>query len=108
MYSIIPIQAVPNQTFSSKIPVDGFNIELSFILSYNELAKYWIVSVIDSNGNTLITSLPVIPAQNILEQYRYMKIGSAYVVPRQTVVDEWPTDKTLDANWYLVWGDTDG
>ncbi|MDQ0202472.1 phage baseplate plug family protein [Pectinatus haikarae] len=108
MYSIIPLQAVPNQTFSSKIPVDKQNITLSFTLNYNELANYWVVSITDSNGTMLITSLPIIPAQNILEQFKYMNIGSAYVVPRQTISEEWPTENTLDSDWYLVWSDTDG
>lgn len=108
MQSIIPIQAVPNMSFSSVIPVDSNNITLIFTLTYNELAKYWVVSIAKSDGTTLIRSLPVIPAQNILEQYKYMQIGSAYIVPRQTVKEQWPSMDTLATDWYLVWSDTDG
>lgn len=108
MLSIVPITAMPNYTFSSKIPVDGQNIVLGFELQYNELAGYWIVTIRDEHGNDLIAGMPVMPAQNILEQYGYLQIGSAYIVPVQTVVEQWPSRYTLGAQWYLIWGDTDG
>ncbi len=108
MYSIVPLQNIPNTTFSSKIPVDGKNISLTFHLTYNELAKYWLVDVSNSEGKMLISALPVIPAQNILEQYQYLRIGSAYILPRDSVQEQWPTAETLATDWYLVWSDTDG
>lgn len=107
MFSIIPIAATPNYTFSSKVPVDGQNIVLGFELRYNELAGYWIVTIRNERSD-LIAGLPVLPAQNILEQYEYLQIGSAYIVPAQTVAEQWPSRYTLGAQWYLVWGDTDG
>lgn len=107
MYSIIPIQAVPNRTFSSIISVDRGNLTLTFTLRYNELAKYWLIDII-KDSKTLISNLPVIPAENILEQYKYMQIGSAYILPRQIVKEQWPSYNSLASDWYLIWGDTDG
>lgn len=108
MLSIVPIKAVPNYRFSSKIAVDNKNVTLGFELQYNELAGYWIVKISDINGQALISGLAVVPAQNILEQYEYLGIGSAYILPAQTVKEQWPSRYTLGDNWYLVWGDTDG
>lgn len=108
MLSIIPITPTPNHKFTSKIPVDGQNIVLGFELQYNELACYWIVAIRDEKGSSLIAGLPVLPAQNILEQYEYLQIGSAYIVPAQTVAEQWPSQYTLGTQWYLIWGDTDG
>lgn len=108
MYSIVPISDIPNNTFSSKIPVDGKNLTLTFRVTYNELAKYWLIDINDTNGNVLIRGLPVIPAQNILEPYQYMQIGSAYILPRTKVKEQWPTAGTLSSDWYLVWSDTYG
>lgn len=107
MYSIIPVQAIPNRTFSSVIAVDGSNLTLVFTLHYNELAKYWLVDIAQ-NGTILISNLPVIPAENILEQYKYLQIGSAYILPRQVVKEQWPTYDSLASDWYLIWGDSDG
>jgi len=106
MYSAIPLVAVPNYSFSSTIPVDGANITLLFRITYNELAKYWLIDISDDEGNMLISALPLVPAQNILEQFAYMGIGSAYVLPRTQVKEQWPSAETLTADWYLIWSDT--
>lgn len=108
MQSIIPIQPIPNQTFSCKIPVDTQNITLIFKAMYNELANYWVVDISDNTGKNLIAGLPIVPAQNILEQFSYLKIGSAYIVPRQQLKEQWPSYSTLNSDWYLVWSDTNG
>lgn len=108
MYSIVPIQNIPNNRFSSKIPVDGQNLTLIFYVTYNELAKYWLIDISNADGTMLLSGLPVVPAQNILEQYQYMQIGSAYILPRSKVKEQWPSADTLSTDWYLIWSDTDG
>lgn len=107
MLSIIPINPIPNQTFSCKIPIDNKNITLTFLVTYNEIAKYWVISI-SSNDAMLIRNLPIMPAQNLLEQFIYMQIGSAYIVPKHTVNEQYPTYETLNTDWYLVWSDTNG
>lgn len=107
MLSIVPIQAIPNYKFTSKIPVDGQNLILQFELQYNELQGYWLVNISNYNGKSLISCLPLLPAENILEQHRYLNIGSAYIVPVQTTNEQWPTRYTLGTEWHLIWDDTD-
>lgn len=106
MLSIIPIKSIPNYKFSTKIPIDGSNIILQFELQYNELGDCWLVTVADNNSETLISCLPVVPSQNILEQYAHLQVGSAYIFPAQTVQEQWPTRHTFGVEWYLIWDDT--
>lgn len=107
MYSRIPVTSQPNNTFSCKVPVDGFNITLIFTISFNEVAGYWSISVNDNNGREYIHNAPLVPGDNILEQYEYMGIGSAYVVPSEQTNEEWPNDSNLGSTWQLIWGGTD-
>jgi len=106
MYSIIPITAKPRNTFLCKIPVDSKNITLVFSTRYNEIAGYWNVSVSDGNGTELIHNLPMLPGQNILEQYSYLEIGASCVIPAHKMEDEWPNAGNLGTDWLLVWSDT--
>lgn len=108
MLSIIPINATPNSRFASKIYVDGQNMLLNFELRYNELAGYWTLNISNDKKEPLVYNLPLVPAQNLLEQYEHLQIGRAYLVPAQTATEEWPSRYTLGTEWYLVWGDTDG
>jgi hypothetical protein len=109
---IIPLTTEPNQTFNCTIPIDGENRRLSFELRYNTIAEYWSLTVIDGvTRDTLIASIPLMrgefPAANLLEQYSYMKIGSAVIVHHGKLPpDTNPNAENLDAEFYLVWGDT--
>lgn len=106
MYSIIPITSKPRNTFSCKIPVDEKNVTLVFTTRYNEIAGYWNVTVSDTNGLILINNLPMLPGQNILEQYSYLEIGSACIIPAHQMEDEYPNAENLGGDWLLVWSDT--
>lgn len=110
---VIPLTTQPNQSLLTTIPVDGKNLTLRIGLRYNEQARYWLMSVADGDtGKPLLDAVPVItgayPAANLLEQYQYLKIGSAVVVPvgPQAGAAE-PSDETLGSSFVLVWGDTD-
>lgn len=107
MTVIVPFKAIPNRRFSAKVPIDGSNVSLSFFLRYNELAKYWFVDIAKGK-QTVCVGVPLIPAQNILEQYAYLGIGSAYIVPKHESKEQWPTLSTLENDWQVIWSDTHG
>jgi hypothetical protein len=104
---VIPLTSNPNQTFTSTIPVDGKAIKLNFFLRYNTEAEYWVLDVYDSNNNSLIVSLNLVCGLNLLEQYSYLKIGSAYLVRIDNALSaDSPTEYNLGTQFVIVWGDT--
>jgi len=110
MMEQIQLSSLPNQTFQSTISVDGNNITLQFFVRYNSIAGYWTMRITDPLTNTiLIDSLPLVTgdglAQNLLAQYSYLKIGSAYLINIDNV-DPDPTSENLGVNFVLLWGDT--
>ena len=70
---------------------------------------FLIYKMIDiSKDDVLVLSgLPMVPAQNLLEQLGYLGIGSMRIIPRSDVQEQWPSQGTLSSEWYVVWGDTD-
>jgi hypothetical protein len=109
-YQLIPLTTSPNQTFQSTLAVDGKNITLELNLKYAEIAEYWIVKITNSDKVVLLDSVPLVPggypADNILEQYGYLGIGSAFIVKSSNVAADYPSDTTLGTDFLLVWGDT--
>ena len=109
---VIPLTTDPNQTFQCTIPIDGENRRLIFGLSYNSAAEYWTMSITDpEERKMLVDSLPVqvgeFPAANLLGQYVHLKIGSATIVRAGPASEHLnPSDKSLGADYFLVWGDT--
>lgn len=107
---IIPLTSQPNQSFSVTLQVDGAALTLNLVLAWSEMAGYWVMSIFDSNNNLLLDSLPLItgwyPAGNILAQYGYLKIGSAFVLNEGNSDSDYPGRADLGTNFVLLWGDT--
>ena len=68
------------------------------------------VGINDASGNALLTDVPllcgVFPAGNILGQFAYLAIGSAYIVNVSGVSQDSPDDTNLGTDFQLIWGDS--
>ncbi len=109
-FQVLPVDASPNQTFTSTLSIGGVNKRLSFGLSYNETGGYWVMRISDpASGAVLLDSLPLLPgedpAANLLGQYAYLGIGSLYLVNQSNTPADRPDDKNLGTAFVLVWGD---
>ena len=106
---IIPLDNSPNQKFTTTLNVDGNNLTLQLAISFSAMAGYWMMSILDAQGILLLSSIPLLtgqwPAANLLSQYAYLKIGSAYLVSNGAGVD-YPDSTTLGSAFKLVWSDT--
>jgi len=112
MNQVIPLTNAPNQNFRVTVTVDGANVTLGCRLRYSEMAGFWVLSISDANDNLLLDSVPLLtgvwPAANILGQYGYLRIGSAYVINAGNDTasqSDSPDDTNLGTGYVLVWGD---
>jgi hypothetical protein len=87
---MIPLTTSPNQSATLSLVVDGAPLTVNITISFNEMSGYWILSISDAANNLLVDSIPMItggyPAANLLEQQRYLGIGSWYVVNVSNIV----------------------
>ena len=107
---IIPLDSTPNQTFTTQVNVNGQNMSLKFDIRYNETAAYWVMTITDSpSGKILVDSLPMVtgvaPAGNLLGQYEYLGIGSAYLLNMTNSPMDYPDSTNLGTDFILAWGD---
>lgn len=90
--------------------MDGDPLILNLTIAYNEMAQYWVMSIDDEDGNSLLSNIPLLtgffPAANILGQYVYLQIGSAYVLDMSNSVPiDYPNASDLGSDFVLLWGD---
>lgn len=107
---VLALTNSPNQTVTVTLSVDGAPLTLQLTVSYNEIADYWVIAIADSNGNPIIGDVPLLtgnyPACNILKQYAYLDIGSAYVLNTTgKTLPDYPNSIDL-GDWEIVWGNT--
>lgn len=107
---VVPLDNSPNQTFAISLSVDGSILQLNLAISFAEMAGYWLMDISDVNGNLLLASIPLItgewPAANLLAQYAYLGIGSAYVINAGQAAIDYPDSVSLGTSFVLVWSDT--
>lgn len=109
---VIPVSNSPRQKFKVNIPIDGNNMFFEFEIVYNKKASYWMLTIRDGYtlkdiiANLNLTCTLGAENSNILNVYKYLRIGSAYVVPADDSVKNAPNDSQLGNKFYLVWGDT--
>jgi hypothetical protein len=109
-YKIIPLTTAPSQSIAITLPINGKNITLGLTVRYNSIANYWIMAISDNDGNLLLDSLPLVPgeypAADILGQYQYLDIGSAFIVNASNSGLDIPNDVSLGVDHFLLWGDS--
>ena len=105
---IIPLTSLNNQVFSAQLTVNGQALTLGLVLSYSPMAGYWQLAVSDVNGVQLLASVPLVtgryPAANLLAQYQYLNIGSAYLLNTGNAPADYPGQNNL-GQFSLLWGD---
>jgi hypothetical protein len=113
MSQILPLDSSPNQTFTSTLMIDGNNVTMRFELSFNEVAGYWVMNMINpTTGEYILASVPLLPSPmgtlwNILGQFAHLGLGSLYLVNVSNNDDATPSESNLGTDFVLVWGDTD-
>jgi len=109
-YKVIPLTSEPNQSLTVTIPIGSQNITLNLKISYNSAAGYWVMTVKDKSNNILVDGIPLLcgqyPAGDLLEQYQYLNIGSAFILNLGNSYLDSPDDTTLGTDFVLVWGDS--
>lgn len=105
---IVPLTSAPNQSFTAQLTVNGQPLTLNIALSFSEMAGYWQMAISDSNGNLLLASVALItgwwPSANLLAQYQYLQIGSAYLLNTGNATTDYPGPNNL-GQFSLLWGD---
>ena len=106
--SVVPLIPITNHSYTCVIPLSSDqNVEITFRLTYNEIGAFWFADITKAN-KLVLSGLPLIPAQDMLEQYQYLGIGHAALYPRSEISSQFPNYNTLNSEWVLLWGGNNG
>ncbi len=107
---LVPVTNAPNQSFAVSLNVDSRVLVVQLSVRFSEIAGYWVLTIRDRSGNALVDSVPMItgayPAANLLQQHRYLGIGSLFLVNASGVSSGWPDATNLGSDFVLLWSDS--
>lgn len=106
----IPLDTSPNQSFNITLDIDGQNTTLRLTIRFNELSGYWLMDIANEQKISILQGIPLVsgvyPADNLLGQYGYLNIGSAFLLRTNDDLTDIPNETNLGTSFVLVWGDT--
>lgn len=107
---IVQLSSQTTQQMTVQLDVDNAALTLNLVVYWSVMSGYWLLDVYSAVGTQLLSGVPMItgtyPAANILSQYVYLAIGSAYILNQSTGQVDYPGSDALGTSFVLLWGDT--
>ena len=98
----IPLQATP-QTLA--ITLAGVQYKLT--VRWNNINQSWVIDVADSNGNKILSGIPMVTGADLLEQFGYLDFGGELIVQTDNDPDAVPMFTNLGDTGHLYFVVTD-
>jgi len=92
----IPLQATPQ-----KLGVTLNSIDYQLTVVWNEQNQSWVMDIADSNGVALACGLPLVTANDLLEQLDYLGIGGQMLIQTDFATTDVPTFQNLGSAGHL-------
>ncbi len=107
---VVTLSPQPNQLVTVQLEVDGAALSLNLSIYWYYMAGCWLMDIYSAQGAQLLSGVPMItgsyPAANLLGQYAYLAIGSAYLLNQSGGASDYPSSSNLGTTFVLLWGDT--
>src|ERR1700735_4890188 len=96
---VIPLNSSPNQTAQVTVSINNSVQTFFLLLSYNEIAEYWVMQIFDNNQNPLLTDIPLVTGLDLLRQDQYLGIGSLFLLNVSTSGGTGPTSNPTEVDY---------
>lgn len=107
----VNLNKFPEQRAVFNLPLNGKSVPMAIRLSYNARGDLWHMDIENERtGEVILANVPLLcgadNTYNLLKQFEYLGIGSAYI---KKVVENTDTDSpdynTFLSQFVLMWGD---
>jgi hypothetical protein len=101
----------PNQSGELALQIDGTQKSYLYVLRFNEVADYWVLSLYNLQNVLILDSIPFVTgngiSNNVLRQFVYLSLGYAGVLNQSNVsTPDYPNVSDLVTDFTVVWQDT--
>lgn len=95
-----------NQAFPIQINGNIYNFRLIFCQTQDQNAC-WLLDIADSNGNPLVTGIPLVTGCDLLGQYQYLGLGVIMwcATPGSGIIPDFGTLGSLSHLYYETYAD---
>lgn len=94
----IPLTATP-QRFTINLSGKAYRVRLW----WNVIGQRWVIDLANTDGEVIISSIPVVSGADLLDQYRYLGLGGKLYAYTDAELGEPPTRINLGSNGKIYW-----
>lgn len=79
-------------------------VEYQLTVKWNDPNQSWMVDIADSNGNPIVSGIPLVTGKDLLAPYGYLNFGGQLIAQTTNNVDAVPTFVNLGStgNLYFI------
>jgi hypothetical protein len=92
----IPLQPTPQKL---GVTLNGVSYQLQVV--WNDQNQSWVMDIMDSNSNPIAMGLPLVTADDLLEQFEYLGINGQMIVQTDFNATQVPTFENLGITSHL-------
>jgi hypothetical protein len=96
----IPLQVGQPQVFAISLGQTPYQLTFRY---RNVTNGGWVLDIADTNGNAIISGIPLVTGTNLLAQYAYLDFGGALWVQTTSDPDAVPTFENLGGDALIWW-----
>jgi hypothetical protein len=95
---------IPLQSSNQVIQVTLAGVLYQFTIRWNDANQAWTLDIADSNGNAIISGIPLVTGGDLLAPYGYLNFGGQLIVQTANDTNAVPTLANLGSagNLYFV------
>lgn len=86
---------IPLQPQNQLLAITLAGVQYRLKVKWNQPNQSWVLDIMDSSGNPLVTGIAVVPGTDLLAQYGYMNFGGQLIAQTTNDPDAVPTYEDL-------------
>lgn len=99
---LLPVNSLPNQSFTTTLQVGGKNVALKFSLNWNLCTNTWELSAFRGKEQVL-NHIPIVVGRDILNYKAHLGLGNLSVINDSNTDSDRPNLENLGSEYLLLW-----
>jgi len=94
---------IPTKPYSERFNISLNNVIYQILKVWNVANQSWIIDISDSNGNPILSGVPLITGADLLDQYRHLLFGGEMECQTDHNLQAVPTYDNMGSESHLYW-----
>lgn len=92
---------IPTKPQAERFRITLGGVEREIATRWNSRGGFWVIDISDSDGERILSGIPLVTGADLLGQFAYAEIGGGMIVQTDHDTDSVPTFENLGSTGHL-------